>query len=323
MPRMRIGYGGPKDYQHGYRRPTGNLSEFERLIHLMVSLQILFGSRKGGLLIPVLLVAIGLGGWWAYKHFSGPDRLLQTADRKWDSGDTQLRIQAIRDYKILLIKKDPIDPGLHLLKDGRERLYRRIVIHHVLFDISAADANDWIRDAWDEGFRDLGFQNEKVKKRWEEVTAGLKRKLPDSSRDQSKDPDRLLQQADRKWDSGDTKKRIEAIRDYKLLLTENDPIDPDSKFLNESRKRLYRLIVSYHVLFDIDDTETNEWMRKAWEEGIRDLGFQDERINKKWKEVTAGLKDSGLDSTHGLDDASFSPSPNQPFLGGARLGLAV
>ena len=76
-------------------------------------------------------------------------------------------------------------------------------------------------------------------------------------------------------------------------------------------------------MFDINDTETNEWMRKAWEEGIRDLGFQDERINKKWKEVTAGLKDSGLDSTHGLDDASFSPSPNQPFLGGTRLGLAV
>lgn len=176
--RIRIGYGGPRGYQHGYRRPEGNLSEFERLLHLIVSLQILFGSRRGGLLIPLLLVALGFGGWWAYNHFSGPDRQLQNADLKWDSGDTQQRIQAIRDYKQLLSKKDPIDPGLNLLKDGRERLYRRIVIHHVLFDISDTDANDWIREAWDEGFRDLGFQDEKVKQKWADVTRGLQRSLP-------------------------------------------------------------------------------------------------------------------------------------------------
>ena len=63
--RFRIGYGGPSGYRHGYRRPEGNLSEFERLLHLIVSLQILFGSRRGGLLIPIAIVAIGLGGWWA------------------------------------------------------------------------------------------------------------------------------------------------------------------------------------------------------------------------------------------------------------------
>lgn len=320
MPRLRIGYGGPKEYQHGYRRPAGNLSEFERLIHLMVSLQILFGSRKGSLLIPVLLVVIGVGGWWAYKHFTGSDRLLQIADKKWDSGDTQLRIQAIRDYKILLIKKDPIDPGLNLLKDGRERLYRRIVIHHVLFDISAADANDWIRDAWDEGFRDLGFQDEKVIKRWEEVTAGLKRKLPDTSRDVP-DSDRLLQLADKKWDSGDTKKRIEAIRDYKHLLTRQDQADPDSALPKEKCERLYRIIVSYHVLFDIDAAEAKSWMQRAWDNGIRDPGFRDERVKKKWDEVTGEMKDGSFDSIPGLDDASYSPRFKSHFLATPNFSL--
>ena len=160
--RYRIGYGGPEGFQHGYRRPSGNLSEFERLLHLIVSLQILFGSRRGGFLIPLLLVGLAIGGWWVYKQYNAPDRQLLRADQKWDSGDTRQRIQAIREYKVLLRKKDPLDNGLYLLRDGRERLYRRIITHHVLFDISDADANDWIREAWDEGIRDPGFEDEKA-----------------------------------------------------------------------------------------------------------------------------------------------------------------
>lgn len=183
--RIRIGYGGPRGYQHGYRRPAGNLSEFERLIHLIVSLQILFGSRRGGFLIPLILVALVFGGWWAYNQYNGPDQQLLRADQKWDSGDTQLRIQAIRDYKGLLRKKDPLDPGLHLLRDGRERLYRRIITHHVLFDISESDANDWIREAWDEGVRKPGFQDEKVKERWQNVTSEMRR--PMQGRESEKD----------------------------------------------------------------------------------------------------------------------------------------
>ncbi len=179
--RYRIGYGGPDGYQHGYRRPSGNLSEFERLLHLIVSLQILFGSRRGGILIPLLLVGLALGGWWVYSQYNSPDRQLLHADQKWDSGDTTQRIQAIREYKVLLRKKDPLENGLHLLRDGRERLYRRIITHHVLFDISDADANDWIREAWDEGIRDPGFENEKAKAKWQEATQGMKRQMPGKS----------------------------------------------------------------------------------------------------------------------------------------------
>lgn len=180
--RFRIGYGGPRGYQHGYRRPSGNLSEFERLLHLIVSLQILFGSRRGGILIPLLLVGLAFGGWWAYNQYNGPDRQLLRADQKWNSGDTPQRIQAIRDYKSLLRKKDPLDDGLHFLRDGRERLYRRIITHHVMFDISDADANDWIREAWDEGIRDLGFQDPEVTEKWKEATEGMKRQSSDPNR---------------------------------------------------------------------------------------------------------------------------------------------
>ena len=182
MPRVRIGYGGPDGLRHGYRRPDGNLSEFERLMHLIVSLQILFGSRRGTILIPILVVAVGLGGWWAYSYFNSPDRMLQQADQKWDSRDTQQQIEAIGEYKVLLNKKDPLDPGLFLLREGRERLYRRIIIHHVLFNVSDSDANDWIRQAWDEGFRDLGFQDERVKKKWADITIGLQRDFPSDTR---------------------------------------------------------------------------------------------------------------------------------------------
>ena len=187
--RFRIGYGGPRGYQHGYRRPSGNLSEFERLLHLIVSLQILFGSRRGGLIIPLLLVGIGFGGWYAYKYYTSPDNLLHSADQKWDSGDTMQRIDAIGDYKALLQKRDPLEPGLYLLKQGRERLYRRIVTHHVLYDVNDLDLNDWVRDAWDEGFRDLGITDERVKAKWDEITKGLRREVPGSmpERERAKD----------------------------------------------------------------------------------------------------------------------------------------
>ena len=73
--------------------------------------------------------------------------------------------------------KDPLDNGLNFLRTDRERLYRRIITHHVLFDISDEDANDWIRECWDEGIRDPGLQNEQAQKRWDELTRGMKRKF--------------------------------------------------------------------------------------------------------------------------------------------------
>ena len=59
--RTRIGYGGPREYRHGQYFPgggrnNGGMSEIERLIHLIASMQILFGSRRGGFLIPLVIL---------------------------------------------------------------------------------------------------------------------------------------------------------------------------------------------------------------------------------------------------------------------------
>ncbi len=71
MMRNRVGYGGPREYRHGQYVPgggrhNGGMSEIERFVHLIASMQILFGSRRGGFLIPLLLLGLCVGGWLAY-----------------------------------------------------------------------------------------------------------------------------------------------------------------------------------------------------------------------------------------------------------------
>ncbi len=179
MSRIRIGYGGPEGYPHGYRRRHGNMrgmSEFERLLHMFVSLQILFGSRRGSLLIPVLVIALGIGGWFIWQRYNSPDRPLATIDADWDTGDTKKRIVCIREYKKLLQKKDSIETSRYFLKEQRERIYRRIITYHVKFDFDEADARDWIRNARDEGFESparLEIVDDKVIEFWNETVRKL------------------------------------------------------------------------------------------------------------------------------------------------------
>jgi hypothetical protein len=80
--RPRIGYGGPREYRHGQyfpggRRNNGGLTEIERLIHLIASMQILFGSRRGGALIPLLIIGVLVGGWFLYRHNYSPEVALE------------------------------------------------------------------------------------------------------------------------------------------------------------------------------------------------------------------------------------------------------
>ena len=92
--RIRIGYGGPPGFPHGNRhyknRDPRGMTDFERLIHLIVSLQILFGSRRGGLLIPLLVIGLGVGGYFAFQYYKNPDffrspeQQLEVADEMWD-----------------------------------------------------------------------------------------------------------------------------------------------------------------------------------------------------------------------------------------------
>ncbi len=179
--RHRIGYGGPREYRHGQhfpggRRNNGGLTEFERLIHLIASMQVLFGSRRGMIMFPLLLVGVMIGGWFLYRQYYSPDTALERAHQMWDSNDTKQQMKAIAQYRILLQKKDPIEKGRNWLMDDRDTLYRRIIQHDVNFSGDEIKAAEWCLKAWDEGIRDLRFPDETVEKFWERTTASSRQK---------------------------------------------------------------------------------------------------------------------------------------------------
>ena len=189
MMRFRIGYGGPREYRHGQyfpggRRNNGGLTEIERLIHLIASMQILFGSRRGGALIPIVIIGLAVGGWFLYRYNYSPEVALERAHQMWDSNDTKQQISAIKTYRKLLHKTDPLEAGRHWLTDDRDTLYRRVIRHDILFAEDEAKAAEWVLKAWDEGIRDLRFQDERVKEFWDKTTASSKQK--NKNRDKNK-----------------------------------------------------------------------------------------------------------------------------------------
>ncbi|MDG1873229.1 MAG: hypothetical protein P8J27_04920 [Mariniblastus sp.] len=179
--RFRVGYGGPKQYRHGQhfsggRVNNGNMTEIERFIHLIASMQILFGSRRGGAVIPLLIIGMLVGGWFLYRHNYSPERALEKAHQLWESNDTKQQISAIKTYKDLLAKSDPIEPNRHWLMKDRDTLYRRIIRHEFMFAENKTKAGEWIIKAWDEGCRDLRFQDESCREFWVQTTDTLRQK---------------------------------------------------------------------------------------------------------------------------------------------------
>ncbi len=153
------------------------MSEIERLLHLFVSLQILFGSRRGGIGAPLLVLALLVGGWFVYRSYFAAIPNLEKADIKYDSGDTKERMEAINDYVQLLRKRDPLEPQLFWLKEDRARLYRRIIEHYVLFrPEELAYASDLVHDAWAENVRDLDFHDQRAQDFWQSVVDKIKAK---------------------------------------------------------------------------------------------------------------------------------------------------
>ena len=154
------------------------MTEIERLIHLIASMQILFGSRRGGAIIPLLIIGALVGGWFLYRHNYSPEKSLEKAHAMWESNDTKQQIAAIKSYKTLLDKSDPIEPGRHWLMDDRDTLYRRIIRHEFKYEKDSNNAGEWILKAWDEGFRDLRFQasDAKLQEFWTETTDRLRQK---------------------------------------------------------------------------------------------------------------------------------------------------
>jgi hypothetical protein len=195
--RFRIGYGGPKQYRHGQRFPggrrnNGGLTEIERLIHLIASMQILFGSRRGSALIPLLIIGVLVGGWFLYRHNYSPDVALERAHKLWNSNDTKQQITAIGLYRDLLEKKDPMEPGRNWLIDNRDTLFRRIIQHEVLFSGDEKKAAEWCLKAWDEGNRDLRFQDEKVIAFWEKTTASSRQKNKNRNPNREREKDKTF-----------------------------------------------------------------------------------------------------------------------------------
>ncbi len=157
---MRIRSRGSR--QH-YRTNSINMNE---LMHIILSLQIMFGSRRG--LTAVILVVLLFGaGYFAVQFFTNPTHALEKADRLWDRDQHP---EAIVQYKSLLRKRDPLDPEYAALpREERWRLYRRIISHEARYG-SPAEARDWIRAAWNEGIPNLDFESEDVRRLWHEVT---------------------------------------------------------------------------------------------------------------------------------------------------------
>ncbi|MEL7496068.1 MAG: hypothetical protein AAFN77_00555 [Planctomycetota bacterium] len=200
--RFRIGYGGPKEYRHGRYYPggrvnNGGMTEIERLIHLIASMQILFGSRPGGWVIPLVIVALAVTGWMAYRNYNSSDSAYENAMALYDSSDTQDKLKAIKEFKRLLVKVDRIEPGTFFLTKDREKLYRIIIRHEVMFAEDEATAYDWFDKAWDEGITSLRFNDERVQTFWNESTSkrktGKRRPRNKSPTTSSEDPQKASQ----------------------------------------------------------------------------------------------------------------------------------
>lgn len=170
MP-VRIGGRDPRFRNIGGR-------DIERMFQLIVSLQILFGSRRGGPILVVLLVVAVLvaGGWFLLNKVNSPNRKLERAHADWDSGVTTRQIDAIKQYRNLLQMNDPIETGMRWLRQDRDKLYRRIIQHEILYEKNERRAREWVIDAIDEGIQDLRFADGEVKDFWDRTVRSLSSK---------------------------------------------------------------------------------------------------------------------------------------------------
>ena len=206
--RIRIGTTN-HNYRH-YGHGRSNMSEFERLLHLIVSLQILFGSRRGAIWVPIVVLGLIFGGIFLYNHlYNNAERSLAEADRKWNTGVVEQKMEAINEYMAILVKKDEnlldqfLNPGKTsqsdaepelLLKDRerREVLYKRIIKHKFRF-VDPDDAAHWAEKAINEGFDlkfidEMGDPEEDLTKFWTQASKTLRGENVNRSNGDSREP---------------------------------------------------------------------------------------------------------------------------------------
>jgi hypothetical protein len=155
--------------RRNYRIKTVNMNE---LTHSILSLKLMFGSRRGLVAILAILLLCG-AGYLAYNYFTDPSRGLRQADDLWNR---DRNVEAVREYKSLLMKRDPLDHQYALIPGTeRPRLFRRIISHEARFG-SRGEARDWITMAYGEGinFEEQDFNDKDVYLLWSEVIADYK-----------------------------------------------------------------------------------------------------------------------------------------------------
>ena len=157
-------------------RGSAGTSEFERMVYLTTRVAGLSGSNRVGCLLPAFILMLGIVAFVAIRYSYSPERELLMAHRLWDSNVTVQQQQAIAKYRDLLRKVDPLDPARRWLKDDRDTLYRRIVLYEYKYEANETKAAEWIKDAWDEGIRDLRFDEPELKEFWDRTVDPLKRK---------------------------------------------------------------------------------------------------------------------------------------------------
>lgn len=165
---------GPPEIAH----PLKHSRFFPKGLPLLLNLSTRFASRSSGIVFPLLILGLAIGGWIVYRNWYDPTKALERADVMWDSGDSRQRVAAVREYKFLLRKTDPIEARLFWLKGEMQRklLYQKIIEYHVKYDASQSDAREWLIKAWSENLRDLNFgSDEELNRFWKEETERIKK----------------------------------------------------------------------------------------------------------------------------------------------------
>ena len=246
--------------------------DIERWLHIFASLSILFGGRRGRyfLMFLIVLAIVGFIALFAIRKWNDPSRALAKADRLWE---TDQRVEAIAEYKILLRKKDPLDPEQNWLYEHRPRLYRRIIEYETVFRDRDV-ARDWIRDAWSENIRNLSFDRDETRALWQEVVSEIKSNHRDV---RYAAQDKKLAQADYLWEN---QKKAEAVRIYKSILRgPNRYRNP----VKQNLSRIFSRVIEYESEHQTEN-DVASWMENALDNDVREMKLNDD-ASELWKKV--------------------------------------
>ena len=247
--------------------------DIESWLRILIGFSFLFGGRRRRyvMILLIAVVIMGLIAMFAIRKWNDPSRALAGADQLWE---TDQRVEAIAEYKVLLRKKDPLAPEQNWLYEHRPRLYRRIIEYETVFRDRDV-ARDWIRDAWSENIRNLSFDRDETRELWRQVVAEIQSHRREASRYVARDSQ--LERADYLWDQN---RQAEAVSIYKAILRGPNRYQSPIK---SNLSRIYSRVIAYESEHR-QENEVTSWMQNALDNDIRDMTL-DEEANELWKKV--------------------------------------